>query len=119
MASLLKSRNRPAGHVIRAANLGKRFAVAVAALGDIDQLEGHVKVWILVMGVYAAPPNSLDWDGPWEFGMSRAPEQVFKSEAECRNSAIELIAKLHQGMLAPMRFQCVPFAATLPKGAPR
>jgi hypothetical protein len=77
-----------------------------------------VKVWILVMGVYAAPPNSIDWDGPWEFGMSRS-EQVFKSEAECRNSAIELIAKLHQEMLAPMRFQCVPFAATLPKGAPR
>jgi hypothetical protein len=58
-------------------------AGVIPKVGDIDQLEGHVKVWILVMGVYAAPPNSIDWDGPWEFGMSRAPERVFKSEAEC------------------------------------
>jgi hypothetical protein len=81
--------------------------------------EHHVKVWVLVIGVYAAPPSSIDWDGPWEFGMSRASEQIFKSEAECRNSAIQLIARMHQGMLAPMRIQCVPFEATLPKGAPR
>lgn len=41
------------------------------------------------------------------------------SEAECRNSAIQLIAKMHQGMLAPMRFACVPIGSALPKGAPR
>lgn len=76
-------------------------------------------VWILIIGVYAAPPNSVDWDGPWEFGMSRDAGKIFKSEAECRNSAIVLMGKLHQEMLAPMRFACVPFTATLPKGAQR
>jgi hypothetical protein len=59
------------------------------------------------------------WDGPWDFGMSKAVEKPFKPEAECRNSAIQMIGELHQGMLAPMRFQCVPFASNLPKGASR
>jgi hypothetical protein len=78
-----------------------------------------MKIWILIITVYAAPSNAVDWDGPWQFGMAQSSEQTFKSEAECRNSAIQLIGKLHQGMLAPIRFECVPFAAGLPKGAPR
>jgi hypothetical protein len=72
----------------------------------------------MVIAIYAAPSNAVDWDGRWNFGMARAGN-TFKSEAECRNSAIQLIAKMHQGMLAPMRFACVPFDAALPKGAPR
>jgi hypothetical protein len=78
-----------------------------------------VQVWVLVVVIYAAPYNAVDWDGPWNFGMSKVVEKPFKSEAECRNTAIQFIAKMHEGMLAPMRFQCVPFASTLPKAAPR
>jgi hypothetical protein len=78
-----------------------------------------MKIWLLVVTIYTAPSsNAVDWDGPWNFGMARAGS-AFKSEAECRNSAIQLIAKMHEGMLAPMRFACVPFDAALPKGAPR
>lgn len=76
-------------------------------------------VWLLVLVVYAAPPDAVDWDGPWDIGMTRVVDTHFKSEAECRNAAIEMIGRLHQGMLAPMRFRCVPVDATLPKGAPR
>ncbi len=76
-------------------------------------------VWIILLSIYAAPPNATNWDGPWTLGMSRAVEQTFRSEGECRNSAIQLIGKMHQGMLAPMRFKCVRVDATLPEGAPR
>jgi hypothetical protein len=39
--------------------------------------------------------------------------------ADCRSYAIQFIGKMHQGMLAPMRFKCVAFEASLPKGAQR
>lgn len=79
-----------------------------------------MKIWLLLIVIYVAPYSAVDWDGPWQFGMSRAMDKTtFKSEAECRNTAIRMIAEMHQGMLAPMRFECVPFDASLPKGAPR
>ena len=76
-------------------------------------------MWLLVLVIYGAPPDAVDWDGPWKFGTAQVPERQFASEAECRNTAIELIGRLHQGMLAPIRFQCVEMPAELPKGAPR
>ena len=76
-------------------------------------------VWLLVIGIYAAPGNAVNWDGPWRLGMSQALDQRFSSEAECRNSAIQFMGKMHEGMLAPIRFRCVSIDAALPKGAPR
>jgi hypothetical protein len=29
--------------------------------------------WLLVRAVYAAPPDAVDWDGPWELGMTTVP----------------------------------------------
>lgn len=75
--------------------------------------------WLLVLVVYFAPADALDWDGPWEFGVSHLVEETFTTEAECRNSAIERIGRLHQGMLAPVRYRCIEFASDLPKGAAR
>ena len=76
-------------------------------------------MWLLVLVIYAAPPDAVDWDGPWKVGMTKVLDDQYHSEAECRNFAIRLIGKMHDGMLAPMRFQCVEFPADLPKGAPR
>lgn len=76
-------------------------------------------VWLLIFVLYEAPPNAIDWDGPWKIGMVNLVDTRFKSEAECRNSAIQTIGRIHQGMLAPMRYRCVPVEAGLPKGAPR
>lgn len=75
--------------------------------------------WLLVISIYAAPPNAVDWDGPWELGMTRLLEQQFDSEAACRNYAVQFIGKMHQGMLAPMRYRCLSVESDLPKGAPR
>lgn len=77
-------------------------------------------MWAVVFMIYAAPPTAVDWAGPWRPGMALAEkDSFFRTEAECRNYAIRKIGHLHEGMLAPMRFQCVEFPAGLPKGAPR
>lgn len=86
------------------------------ALGERDAM----KTWVIVMLVYAAPANAVDWNGPWSKGMTVAGKEFFRTEAECRNEGIQWIARVHAGgMLAPARFQCVPFPDSLPVGAPR
>lgn len=75
--------------------------------------------WLLIIAIYAAPADAVDWDGPWELGMTKLMDDPFASEAECRNFAIQFIGKMHEGMLAPMRYRCVPVEAGLPEGAPR
>lgn len=75
--------------------------------------------WLLVLTIYAAPPDAVDWNGPWTYGTSVLNETVFDSEAECRNEAIAMIGRLHQGMLAPIRYRCVAVQDGLPKNAPR
>ena len=75
--------------------------------------------WLLILVVYAAPPGAADWNGPWELGMPHLVEREFQSEAECRNEAIQIIGRLHQGMLAPIRYHCVGVASGLPAGAQR
>lgn len=75
--------------------------------------------WLLVFVVYAAPADAVDWDGPWEIGMTQVAEEQFSTEASCRTRAIQVIGRIHQDMLAPIRFRCIPVETTLPKGAPR
>jgi hypothetical protein len=75
--------------------------------------------WLLVIAIYAAPPDAVDWDGPWELGMTKLVDQQFDTEAECRNFAVQLIGRMHEGMLAPMRYRCVGVESGLPEGAPR
>lgn len=75
--------------------------------------------WLLILVVYTAPAGAIDWNGPWELGTSQLVEREFQSEAECRNEAIQLISRLHQGMLAPIRYYCVGVASGLPAGAQR
>jgi hypothetical protein len=75
--------------------------------------------WLLVVAIYTAPPNAVDWHGPWGLGMTKLLDQQFDSEAQCRNFAVQFIGKMHEGMLAPMRYRCVSIDRGLPKGAPR
>jgi hypothetical protein len=75
--------------------------------------------WILILVVYVAPADAVDWDGPWEIGMTKVVEEPFETEATCRSEAIQMIGRIHQGMLAPIRYRCVPIEAKLPAGAPR
>lgn len=76
-------------------------------------------VWIAIFFVYEAPPNAVDWDGPWKIGITHVSEEHYSSEAKCRTEAIQFIGRMHQGMLAPMRYRCIEMPAALPKGAER
>lgn len=76
-------------------------------------------VWLLILVVYAAPDDAVNWSGPWTFGMTRVMENHYRSEVECRNSAVELIGRIHEGMRAPIRYRCVQVPGSLPKGAAR
>jgi hypothetical protein len=81
-------------------------------------LENDLK-WLLMFAVYTAPPDALNWDGPWELGMTISSEKQFESEEACRNTAISFKSEMQKGMLAPIRFRCVSFDTGLPKGALR
>lgn len=75
--------------------------------------------WLLILTIYFAPPDAVDWDGPWKIGVSNVSDETFDDEASCRTEAVQVIGRVHQGMLAPVRYRCVPVEATLPAGAPR
>jgi hypothetical protein len=75
--------------------------------------------WLLALTIYAAPADAVNWDGPWTLGVAHLLDEQFDTEAECRNSAIRLIGRMHDGMLAPIRHRCIPVEAGLPRGAPR
>jgi len=77
-----------------------------------------MKIWIMVLSIYVAPSESVDWDGPWKFEKPRVQEQTFNTEIECRSYAVHFIGRLHQVMTVPMRFKCVSFDASIHKGEP-
>lgn len=76
-------------------------------------------VWFLIIVAYMAPADSVDWNGPWKAGVARTNPMPFETEERCREEAIAQIGRIHQDMLAPMRYRCVGVEADLPKDAPR
>lgn len=75
--------------------------------------------WLLVLAIYTAPADAVDWNGPWVADKPVVMDDQFDSAAECRTFAVQLIGRMHQGMLAPMRYRCVEMEDVLPEGAPR
>ena len=76
-------------------------------------------MWLLIVALYAAPPEAINWKGSWELGMAKLVDHHFNSEAECLKQGIEIKAKLNEDMLAPVRFHCFQVDSGLPAGAPR
>ena len=78
-------------------------------------------VWFLIFHIYVAPIDAVNWEGPWAIDDKPAltAERYFKSQAECDAVAKKFIDKMHEGMLAPMRYNCVGIPDSLPRGAPR
>ena len=76
-------------------------------------------VWMLLLVVYHAPDNATNWNGPWTFGTPFLDDKQYQSEADCRNAAIQKIGRIHQGMLAPIRYRCVSVPAELQRDASR
>ena len=76
-------------------------------------------LWFLMVVIYSTPGNAVDWNGPWKATLGESNPGSYATEALCREAAIEQIGRVHQGMLAPIRFRCVSFDAALPVDAPR
>ena len=77
--------------------------------------------WFLIFHIYVAPADAVNWEGPWTLDDKPAltADRYYNSQAECEAMAKKFIDKMHEGMLAPMRYNCVGIPASLPKGAPR
>lgn len=76
-------------------------------------------MWLLILMVYTAPSDAVNWKGSWEFGPAVLREERFRSEANCLDAGYQIKSKLNEGMLAPVRYQCIKADAWLPAGAPR
>lgn len=76
-------------------------------------------MWLLILMVYTAPSNAVNWKGSWELGPVVLRDERFSSEANCLAAGYEIKSKLNQGMLAPIRYQCIGVDAGLPAGVPR
>jgi hypothetical protein len=76
-------------------------------------------MWLLILMVYTAPKDAVNWKGAWELGPAVLREERFGSEKNCLDAGYAIKSRLNQGMLAPVRYQCIPADASLPAGAPR
>ena len=76
-------------------------------------------MWLLVIAIYVAPADAVNWNGSWELGMTRLMEQRYETEAACLSGGEELKARLNEGMLAPVRHHCMEVAGVLPAGIDR
>src|SRR5687767_3705408 len=38
----------------------------------------NVQAWVIVLLVYTAPANAVDWNGPWSKGMTVAGKEFFR-----------------------------------------
>lgn len=76
-------------------------------------------MWILLLIVYASPAAQTDTNGPWGLWQVHASSQFYASQAACRNTAIRVIGRAHEGMLVPIRYRCIPAPAMLPTGSLR
>jgi hypothetical protein len=82
---------------------------STASLSNNASLPNPKPTWVAVLVVYAAPDDAVNWHGPWTRGKAIAGQDFFSSEAECRANTEAKIKAIHQGMLAPILYQCVPF----------
>ena len=76
-------------------------------------------MWFLLVAIYTAPADAVNWQGSWELGITRLKEQGFESEAACLSAGAELKANLNEGMLAPVRYHCIKLPSQLPAGIDR
>ena len=58
-------------------------------------------MWLLLILIYVAPPDAIDWLGSWKLEITRLMEQYCETEKACPRGGEDLKAKLNQWMLAP------------------
>lgn len=83
--------------------------------------EENKMLWFLIFHVYVAPADAVSWDGFWRLDDKPmlTADRYFSSQAECEATAEEFIDKMNEGMLAPIRYNCLGIPSSLPKEAAR
>lgn len=76
-------------------------------------------MWLLILAIYVAPPDAVNWRSSWMLGTTKLMEEPFDTQEKCLTAGVHIKAKLNEGMLAPVRFHCVKLDPGLPAGAPR
>ena len=76
-------------------------------------------MWLLILMVYTAPSDAVNWKGSWELGPVVLRDERFSTEANCLAAGYAIKSRLNQEMLAPVRYQCIGVDAGLPAGVPR
>ena len=76
-------------------------------------------MWLLLLVVYTAPPDAVNWSGEWQLGPALVRKERFTNEAHCLNTGSQIKAKLNEGMMVPVRYHCVEVDAWLPSNSQR
>ncbi len=76
-------------------------------------------MWLLVVAIYVAPPNAVDWQGSWTLGLTRLDEKHYASEKDCLDAGAKLKSRLNEGMLAPVSYHCLEISGELPAAVAR
>ena len=76
-------------------------------------------MWLLLIVVYVAPPDAVNWKGNWQLGPALVRDERFANEASCLNAGSQIKTKLKEGMLAPVRYHCIKVDAGLPPDVER
>lgn len=64
-------------------------------------------MWILIILIYFAPADAVDWRGSYELGIAETHKEHFASEQSCLNKGERLKAIFNEGALAPFRYHCM------------
>ena len=64
-------------------------------------------MWLLVILVYFAPPDAVDWQGSYELGISRIHQENFTTEKSCQDKGEAIKTVFNEGALAPFRYRCL------------
>lgn len=73
-------------------------------------------MWLLILFVYVAPVDAVDWSGDWKLGITRVMPDSFNTQLDCHNDGKYLQARLNEGMKAPVRYQCIKVDKIVPSG---
>ena len=76
-------------------------------------------MWLLILVVYVAPPDAVNWRGDWQLGPALVRDERFTTKDSCLNTGRQVKAKLNEGMLAPVRYHCIKVDADLPADTKR
>lgn len=70
-------------------------------------------MWLLILLVYVAPTDAVNWNGPWKLGKAEVIGNDFKDEDACLRGGRMIQTILAEDMRAPVRYKCIQVKDTI------